>query len=205
MVPVKKPGRPLTTCPHLPGTMCDCRFQTIASISSSEAASNPNDLDSPNTTIRDHAATIPAMTTTPHWASVQQSAGHSTQTYHPTSPATDPQPFLADQPVFWTGSESLVHNSSFPEDMFLASARMTGQDLFPNQYPSDVASRNEYTIPEPQGYWWLAPEGPSSYPAGMELATGQEHTFPQRWNDPSLDEDGGADAAATSAREANRQ
>ncbi|KAK4182525.1 hypothetical protein QBC35DRAFT_468039 [Podospora australis] len=28
MVPVRRPGRPLSSCPHLPGTLCDCRYQT---------------------------------------------------------------------------------------------------------------------------------------------------------------------------------
>ncbi|KAK4201191.1 copper fist DNA binding domain-containing protein [Triangularia verruculosa] len=194
MVPVKKPGRPLSTCPHLPGTQCDCRLQNIAAVSSSSstvAASAPIDTGESEATTLDYATTLPFMTAVPHWASISQSVDYSFQMYPSTSPATDLSPFPADTPVLWTGSGPLKHNNDFSEDMLPATTPMTEHDSITDQYSFNAPSQNEYTVlPQSQGYWWLATEGPSSaYTAEMEPGLDQRDTLAQTWDGPSIGKD----------------
>jgi len=130
MMPVRRAGRPLTTCPHNPGVRCDCRPGAIAAAANTTPLITARSRGSgraqePATPIADGISTVPdiAPERAPDWTTPTVSS----QPLFSSAVATPTPYFRIDDPILPSMD---VHRHAFDSVPFAEPSLMTTTDSF---------------------------------------------------------------------------
>jgi len=96
-MPVRRAGRPLTTCPHNPGTRCDCRPGAIAAAANTTPLQVARSPGSGKSRVQDTTSVSAAPDFTPDWTSTVAPADNTIDpllSFSSTSPTYPPSQSL---------------------------------------------------------------------------------------------------------------
>ncbi|KAK3994500.1 hypothetical protein QBC44DRAFT_367682 [Cladorrhinum sp. PSN332] len=206
MMPVRRPGRPLSSCPHLPDTRCDCRTQS--NNSSSSTAGGGTHYETPDSATLS-SETLSDLTAAPIHDYHSQNMLYSTQTLSsqvftdPTLPLLSGMDYL---PADHLTSPYTTNMNTFPNWTILNSPESPHSPLDmnyvqPHHHSDHTASAHAplYMDAQQQENWWSSSShhivDPYSSDIGAGTGTGTggfiDAAFPQTHQDMPQEEEQG--------------
>ena len=175
MMPVRRPGRPLTSCPHLPSARCDCRPQ--ATTATSTAATTPNVNGASVSATATETAALTAPPAPPNWPTATIDNRPQDPLFPQPDHLVNPTLSLLDLDLLTVGgtvaapgfgnddfAEWIIQGShdspQVPFDLFTIDGTATAQQPDSHLQPThEAAAVDGAHIPATQegGEWWLPP------------------------------------------------